>query len=586
MAGALTLDDLMTVWKSVVDPAYSQPLLENPDSGVEVIEQVAEQLSRLSVAVERSTQSLYILPWSGQTEPPSSGWAPATVELEVTRIAGWAGALVLRPGWAAEALLDDFSPDGTIIIGTRRLFALGQPAFVFAPGVAGPLSVLATATRMGTGGNLPPPGTITRPVQFGTPQNLGASVIPGIGAHRLVLAPVPDVVSPLHIGTIIELTSGANAGQRRSMVGYAPPGPLDGGTALLDAVGIVVVAAVVGVFQPGERVEQGATAGTVLALANGRLIFDAITGVFVNGPIVAPLSGATATITSTEQSSLLVAETGTASWRVLDWNDLLTVTNPLSPTGGTTGELDELGGERNIDRAPGESDESYRKRVVQLPDLVSPNALRRVVNRILTPYGAAGCLREVGSTLLPGFYCDGGGSNVRAHNFACDMDSVQLAGVTVGTFFEGEVIKQVGPGGHVALGRVVLNGAGGLFGAAAVHGVFVPGFPAVGQKSGASVAVGAVTGGLDPHDRFKLVLDYEEFRAFFLVGIPPQVLGDFGFATDDHPYGFVDASPYYDFLDGSPLSSQIVALSIWNALDKARAAGVGFDLYVENLGCF
>jgi hypothetical protein len=63
---------------------------------------------------------------------------------------------------------------------------------------------------------------------------------------------------------------------------------------------------------------------------------------------------------------------------------------------GRTGELDMLAGERgNQGRALDEGDESFRERVVALPDAISPNAIIRGAGSVLNPLGIPYQLVEV-----------------------------------------------------------------------------------------------------------------------------------------------------------------------------------------------
>ena len=158
-------------------------------------------------------------------------------------------------------------------------------------------------------------------------------------------------------------------------------------------------------------------------------------------------------------------------------------------------------------------DDRYRKRVHALPDTVSPNAIRRTANRVLSEYGLSGTLREVGSPMLPGLFFDGDPTDTDPRAaFAFDMDFV-----------------------------------------------------------------------IAPEDRYKLMMSYEEMRGFFLMALPPLWLGDFGFAYDSGPSNAYDSAPWLTFYDGFPLTSAIVWGNIWQAIDKARAGGVGFDLVLDDL---
>ena len=59
----------------------------------------------------------------------------------------------------------------------------------------------------------------------------------------------------------------------------------------------------------------------------------------------------------------------------------------VDTTGGVTGYLEQLGADRGVVRNAGEATEAYRARIQILPDTVSPGALRRAVENILTPLG-------------------------------------------------------------------------------------------------------------------------------------------------------------------------------------------------------
>ncbi len=59
----------------------------------------------------------------------------------------------------------------------------------------------------------------------------------------------------------------------------------------------------------------------------------------------------------------------------------------VDATGGKSPVLDQLGLDRNIGRRPGEDDATYKGRIRQLPDTVSPAALRRQLDAIFVVMG-------------------------------------------------------------------------------------------------------------------------------------------------------------------------------------------------------
>ena len=535
----LTTEDLMTLWKSVVDDGYSRPFIDGKQDGletnIEVFEQLAAQLAFASESIENSTQEMFLLPYSGQTAPPASEGQPATVVLTFTRDRLFELPIVFERGAVAfREIATDWGDEGAVDVVTGRTY-VAQTSASLSPGAGGPVFLTAASNRQGFGFNLAEPGSIRSFRQPGSGMsNDGARVVTGTAAHRLIVRPDPDVVIPEHVGQYVQFMTGANAGQVRRVIGYEGPIPTgsnaNGGTAVLAATGVYVIGTVTGEFLQDEEVYQviGASTtarGVFRGTSNDRIVIDRSFGDFATGLVIGVLSGAFATVTSIDQSPDMVAEqlnvpygAPGAGWRLMDWEtDLgITVTNVDWPSGGRSPMLDELGAERLIYRQPGELDSAYRKRVARIADQISPNAIRRICNRITARIGADSCLREVGSTKFPGVFYDGDPSNPDPSiAFAYDMDFA-----------------------------------------------------------------------VRPMDRYKLMLDYEEFRAFFLVGLPPVVHGDFGIAYDAGPCDAYDAAPYFAQFDGFGLDQAVIYKTIWSAVDAARAAGVGFDLYPETIGCF
>jgi len=65
----------------------------------------------------------------------------------------------------------------------------------------------------------------------------------------------------------------------------------------------------------------------------------------------------------------------------------ITVRQVADATGGRSADLDGLGSNRGMTRIPGELDNPFRLRIRSLPDVVSPDAIRRTVERRLNPFG-------------------------------------------------------------------------------------------------------------------------------------------------------------------------------------------------------
>lgn len=578
-AGRYTAEQLERLWRDLIDPEHARSILADPDSAL-AIRQAFEQLALVSAAIDETTQELYLLPFSGQSSPPAGGAARAAVELTVSRSLRLDEVLILEPGTLVEEVALDAGPSGAVEVLTGRRYALSE-RLAFLPGEAGPKSVAAAAERLGRGLDWPAPGSLRHLSAPGAGLgNEGASVVPGApGPHALVAAPVPDAPVPEHDGQTVELTLGANAGQRRRVVGYRPPSPpADAGALLLARDALLRVSGVAGTFRVGEVVTlAGGAAGRLVAAGGSYLVVEVTTlAAAGTGAIVGEESGASAMVDVVELGEAMAAEAGTASWRVLDLPTAygLTFTNAESPAGGRDAVLDALADERGARRAPGESDEELRARVEDPADAVTPMAVLRAANRALSRFGLEATIREAGSVGMPGIFCD-------VSPF--DLGAYAVAGAFSG-FAGGEGVRQPATGaqgvaivGHApglgALTSPTLKGIGRPFGQP-----FVSGSPIVGS---ATVPIPIVSGGPTSDARFRTGFSYLDMRAFFLVGVPKTGAGDFGCAFDTHPAGFCDSAPALSFYDGFPATQAASSQAVWQAVDEVRPAGSGFDLVQE-----
>jgi hypothetical protein len=429
----ISSDELLELWKSVTDPGYHRPILEKPDGGRAFIEASHAIHSVGSASIGASTQSLYLRPWSGQTAEPSHVQQLATGFLELSReptpfFPAWIPVVFAADQFFVDHVGIDWSPDGPSEFLSGRRYYVSQ-TLAIGSGQLGPLLLPARAESTGASYNLPGPGTIRGLTQIGsglTNTALSTSA-PARGINLLTLGAQPDVLSSLQVGQYIRLSSpGGVAGQVRRLIGYTPPvDASNGGVAALDAVGIFRAGSLVGSWRVGEEILQASTGavGRVVTFGENFAVEAVSGGAFGTGAVVGSYSGATATFLQVVRLCELPAASSVV-WTVLDWtlDAGLTATNPESFTGGRLPVLEELGEERGLPRSVAEPEVSYRARVLAADDVVSPNALRRTANRVLAPYGAAGCLREVGSAKLPGLFCDVPPDGNPAHAFAYDMD--------------------------------------------------------------------------------------------------------------------------------------------------------------------
>lgn len=619
--GSYTYDELLDVLYSAADPLYLEPFFQGQyGNGRELFEALIDVMRRVDEAINHTSQAMYISPWSGQTAPPAPGASRTILTMQFARdVANLAMPMTLRAGEVLyEEQTTDASNAGSEIVLTGRTYTLIDD-LCFLPGQRGPLTANVVATRVGYGYGNVEPGDVTYVRQPGAGlTNVGATInvpAPTSPYDRMILPNVPDTIGDEQVGQYVQFSSGANAGQIRRVTAYEYDSTgATGGTVVfarepvLKNVGLWATVP----FIIGEYVEQynaGAllARGRVLAFQASSptsLVVETVFGAFgaTAGPVTVVTgveSGATLSVSTIDGGGALSPELTTATWLVLDWIGAfqLAVTNTALVSRGEMGVLDAIGAERGIARSPGEDDASYRTRVKAIADTVSPNAIRRIGNRIWAVYGGSVCLREVGQSLFRGIYCDAVQNPAAVTSaYAYDMDGVVVTGVG-GAFIEGEQVYQVN-GGVITTGRYTTTLAGvatgspvpsptpGVIDIANIRGPgFINTLPIVGQTSLAVWNPAAITGGLRNENRFKTNLDYTEMRAFFLVGVPASDLGDFGIAYDAGTHDAFDADPYLAFCDGFAATAAVLNRSTWQGINDAKAGGVGFDLYVEAIGC-
>lgn len=633
--GPLTQAELQGIWESAVDPSFWRPLEQaGSGNGFEAYQQAWAQFERVSQAIDATTQSMFIQGWSGQSGAPASGPANATVTIQLTRTKLLNQPLILSKGTLVEEQITDWgTPEGVVVL-TGRRYALNNDV-VFEPGQRGPLTVQATAERPGWGYNNPRIGTLTSVKQVGTKfSNIDGTVrivgptsassptpIPTATVEIVYVDAIdqPDAFLPDHVGQYISFTAGANAGSIARIVGWQPPDltvtPPTGGTIHIERTESTVSFG--GSFNAPFWASPPAP-GTLLQFKESLAGPYVGTGILQDSQVVAgklylTFAKRVGTLTFGAPGTIFVfdglawvaeafadqiavsyeftPETFAASWQILDWVDDwgLTATNTTRPSGGRAAMLDALGRERNIFRSTNEGDEAFRDRVANLADVVTPNAIKRLLNKILgaLPW----CFREAGQIGYPGFFLD--------HD-ALDYDRI-IPTFDLGDppYFPDERVTQLDPTtGKVARGRILIqvlipagpvpgpSSGNQIKGIADVEGTFVTGTAKIiGESSGASGTVNTIVGGLRDEDRFRVLFDYLRMRAWFYVGVPPLDTGDYGFAYDTGPTGAYDGIGFLDFYDGYAVGAANTYRQVFAAVDKIRAGGTGFDLLLATGPC-
>src|ERR1019366_7292650 len=286
------------------------------------------------------------------------------------------------------------------------------------------------------------------------------------------------------------------------------PSAAQGSGVLLAWEQAVSVTGVTGAFLPGEPVTfSGGATANLLGVDGAALVYELVSG--AANPAIAETvagvnSGAAATVSNVLQGQRYVPETDTASWRVLDWVvDLqVLVTNAEQPA------------------------DTYRKRVAQVADTVSPNAIRRATAKALgaIPW----CFREVGDPqYLPGLFFDKPPQG-SPHEPLCFYDTNCLLMTFSGsnTLQAGEPLTWLDSFGQIVgygyyAGQLPSSGpiAFALKGSRPPHPLtFAAGDTVVGSLSGSVEALATVT---DPACRVgmreKVWLDYLRMSAYFQI---------------------------------------------------------------------
>lgn len=202
MAFPITVDEFLRIWEQVLDPSYTGPmLLVGDDSGFEMYRAHAEMCARTSLAVDITTQALFILPSSIQTNPPAAGGAKATATLTVSRTASFQIELSFIAGRVA--FTDEVGRQFVVTVDT-----------VLAAGAVS-VGVPVEAVRQGYSWNVLEE-EVDEFVQPGKDfTNLGGTVTTTPVTGQLTDTGAPDHFIEPHIGQYLQFIAGSNLGSIR-----------------------------------------------------------------------------------------------------------------------------------------------------------------------------------------------------------------------------------------------------------------------------------------------------------------------------------------------------------------------------------
>jgi hypothetical protein len=148
---ALSIDDLIDVWRKSFDSSYTVPLeTENDGVGLDVISGMAAIFARVSASIETSTQAFYIRTHSIQVADPASGEVRSTGAILITRGMPADGDVELEDGDELVVEIKDTVGDFDKEIGLE--LAADQTLL---SGSTVPVSVSVRAERAGYQGNVP-----------------------------------------------------------------------------------------------------------------------------------------------------------------------------------------------------------------------------------------------------------------------------------------------------------------------------------------------------------------------------------------------------------------------------------------------
>lgn len=570
--------DLLNVWRRVVSSDYRHAIESDPHS-LRVFEALAQQFADLAARIHRTHQAGFMLPSAYQTDEPSSSFRRAEFTAQVNRSFGLheartivAGAMVLedriyRPPTAGGVGVPVF---GGRVYRNRDTVELGV-------GESAVEDVVFEAENPGFGANLGhlldtatgflEEGRLVLRDQSRDRANIGASISAvdlTNGIVTLTDSGRPDVFERLDVGLYLRLNQ----------------------TAVLANQGLTL--RILGFEQP--LIESPANSGLF-----PNVIFCEIPAGVV--PVV---------------------ELGSVTWALLDWDDHgFSLSDVGVPLGGRDDELFLLGDGRGVYQQQDETDDAFRQRVARLPDVITPAAIRRQMNRVLQPFNYRGLAVDLQNfnglfwdedfldyyTAGDPLFVHGSARVVSTSNVVLPVTPVAVDGITIAN---GDVLLLAGQTSPDENGAYI-NTAGALardpawgFGSGTTALYFLTAieegvtFAGTVWKVDAGDAIGVDNLAISqltvddfPQPELeinvptKLLLSIQEAYGWGFIYLPFIGEGEFGFGYDDGPLVLLSPGVFLGsawdeaFFDGYPVQGYQAYASIFATLNPIKLGGVG-----------
>lgn len=571
-------ETLLDVWRRVVSTDYRHAIESDPES-LRIFQSLAAQYADIAARIHRTHQAGFMLPSAYQTGDPASSFRRAECTIQVNREFGYheertigAGAMVLE-----DRIYKPPRPGGVgVPVFGGRVYR-NRDAFTLGVGESAVADVTFEAESPGYGSNLAhlldtdtgflEEGRLVLRDQSRARANIGGSITAVDLTNGIVTitdAGKPDVFERLDIGLYVRLDQTANLANQS------------------------LTLRILGFEQPLAEVPVGS-------------------GLFPNVIFCEIPAGATP-----------VVESGSVKWTLLDWKDQgFNLSDVGVPLGGRDDELFLLGDGRGVYQQQDESDDAFRQRVARLPDVITPAAIRRQMNRVLQPFnyrGLAVDLQDFNGLFWDEDFLDyytagdtgfvhGTARVVSTSDVALPVTPVAVDGVTINN---GDRILLAGQTSADENG-VYIDAAGTL--ARDPDWGFGPGVTALNfltaieegttfadtvwkVDTGDVIGVDNLTISQLTLDDFpeaeleinvptKLLLSIQEAYGWGFIYLPFIGEGEFGFGYDDGPLVLLSPGVFLGsawdeaFFDGYPVEGYQAYASIFATLNPIKLGGVG-----------